>query len=168
MPRGFTDAATMSMQKEALRRVREMQRQAQASLERSEAAPTPPQTTHESAFFQRQNRPEQRPSAPDIRLEQNSIPTKSDMPPYQPPQNQKSGSPQDIFSRLFGGKTADLGSLGEMVQNAVSSASQPAAQLLDSFGIDGEKLIILMIMWAVFNEHKDNKLLLMALGYLLL
>lgn len=157
MPRGFTDAATMSMQKEALRRVREMQRQAQMSLERSEGFSPPPENNNESGTFQQQSRPEQ-----------NRIPNRQNMPPYHPPQNQNSGSPQDIFSRLFGGKSADLGSLGEMVQNAVSSASKPASELLDSFGIDGEKLIILMVMWAVFNEHKDNKLLLMALGYLLL
>jgi len=39
---------------------------------------------------------------------------------------------------------------------------------MESFGIDGEKLVILLVMWAIFNEHKDNKMLLMALGYLLL
>lgn len=58
--------------------------------------------------------------------------------------------------------------LGETLQNTISSVSEPISGILDSFGIDGEKLIILLVMWAIFNEHKDNKTLLMALGYLLL
>lgn len=156
MPLGFSDAATMSMQKEALRRVREMQRKAQQSLEGSEPVSPAPNTNDKR--FQQQNTPPNSPS--------NSYQRQKNSPPTL--QNRQNSSPQDIFSKLLGGKSADLGSLGDAVQNAISSASQPAAQLLDSFGIDGEKLIILMVMWAVFNEHKDNKLLLMALGYLLL
>lgn len=58
--------------------------------------------------------------------------------------------------------------LGETLQSTISSVSEPISGLLDSFGIDGEKLVILLVMWAIFNEHKDNKMLLMALGYLLL
>lgn len=58
--------------------------------------------------------------------------------------------------------------LGETLQNTISSVSEPISGLLESFGIDGEKLVILLVMWAIFNEHKDNKMLLMALGYLLL
>ncbi|MEA5137155.1 MAG: hypothetical protein VB035_13560 [Candidatus Fimivivens sp.] len=58
--------------------------------------------------------------------------------------------------------------LGETLQNTISSVSEPLSNLMESFGIDGEKLIILLVMWAIFNEHKDNKMLLMALGYLLL
>ena len=61
-----------------------------------------------------------------------------------------------------------IGGLGKTVQNTVSSVSQPLSQLLESFGIDGEKLIILLVMWAVFNNDRENKTLLMALGYLLL
>lgn len=135
MPRGFGDAVTMSMQKEALRRVREMQRQAQQNIEYSEPAP--------------QNQPS---------MEQNR-----NEPPFQ-----SGNSPQDILSHILGGKTGGFGQLGDTLQSTIASASQPAAELLKNFGIDGEKLIIMMIMWAVFNEHKDNKLLLMALGYLLL
>lgn len=153
MPYGFADAATMSMQKEALRRVREMQRQAQASLEGKDNSFHEPKAAAIPAMDNF--------SPDESRGRQNILPPIS-------PKNQKNASPQDIFSRLFGKKAADLGPLGETVQNAISSASQPAAELLESFGIDGEKLIIMMIMWAVFNEHKDNRLLLMALGYLLL
>ncbi|MFV0497036.1 MAG: hypothetical protein ACK5L0_02540 [Candidatus Fimivivens sp.] len=58
--------------------------------------------------------------------------------------------------------------LGETLQSTISSVSEPLSGLLEGFGIDGEKLVILLVMWAIFNEHKDNKMLLMALGYLLL
>ncbi len=61
-----------------------------------------------------------------------------------------------------------IGGLGETLQNTISSVSEPLSGILDGFGIDGEKLVILLVMWAIFNEHKDNKMLLMALGYLLL
>lgn len=163
MPRGFADAATMAMQKEALRRVKEMQRQARQSLERSDenSEQVPP------AF-----QPDMRQSAPSTgQLQfqqgyQNQRQQQYNPPPFQ--QRQNAYSPQDILSRFLGGKAGGLGSLGETLQSTITSASQPAAEILNSFGIDGEKLIILMIMWVIFNEHKDNKLLLMALGYLLL
>lgn len=61
-----------------------------------------------------------------------------------------------------------IGGLGETLQSTISSVSEPLSGLLDTFGIDGEKLVILLVMWVIFSEHKDNKTLLMALGYLLL
>ncbi|HIT18652.1 MAG TPA: hypothetical protein IAB57_03455 [Candidatus Fimivivens faecavium] len=63
------------------------------------------------------------------------------------------------------GSTAS--SLGDSLTEAISSVSEPVAKLLDAFDIDGEKLIILMIMFIIFNERGD-KTLLLALGYLLL
>ncbi|MBQ2750994.1 MAG: hypothetical protein IJF25_00305 [Oscillospiraceae bacterium] len=88
-------------------------------------------------------------------------------------QNRQNRRPQpppkgiaDLLKRQGMGES--LGSMGQSLQSTVSSVSQPIADILDSFGIDGEKLIILMVMWAVFNEQKDNKTLLLALGYLLI
>ena len=51
---------------------------------------------------------------------------------------------------------------------AVFGARQAVSDLLDAFSIDGEKLLILLVMWVIFNERSDNKTLLLALGYLLL
>ncbi|MEG1774061.1 MAG: hypothetical protein RR320_04330 [Oscillospiraceae bacterium] len=65
------------------------------------------------------------------------------------------------------GMTDSFGSLGDTLQSTVSSVSEPLSKLLDAFDIDGEKLIILIVMWIVFNERGD-KTLLLALGYLLL
>jgi hypothetical protein len=50
----------------------------------------------------------------------------------------------------------------------VSSTAEPLNKLLDAFDIDGEKLIILLVMWMIFNERSEDKTLLLALGYLLL
>ena len=86
-----------------------------------------------------------------------------------PNQRQSGTGPNGIADLLKRQGLGDsIGSLGDTVQNTVSSVSQPLAELLESFGIDGEKLIIMMVMWSVFNNSKDNKTLLMALGYLLL
>lgn len=71
-----------------------------------------------------------------------------------------------VFDSFLGGNGA-FSSLGESLQRAVGSASAPAAKLLDTFGLGGEELLILMVMYAVFKEHGDTPLLL-ALGYLLL
>lgn len=58
--------------------------------------------------------------------------------------------------------------IGDSVMDTISSVSQPIGDLLESFGIDGEKLVILLVMWAIFSEHEDNYALLLALGYILL
>lgn len=81
-------------------------------------------------------------------------------------QPRSSGGLLDLLRRQGVGES--FSGLGETLQGTISSVSEPLSNLLDSFGIDGEKLIILLVMWAIFNEHKENKTLLLALGYLLL
>ena len=66
---------------------------------------------------------------------------------------------------LGGGEAAGL---GDSLRGSIASASKPLSDLLDAFSIDGEKLLILLVMWVIFNELSDNKTLLLALGYLLL
>lgn len=251
----FPDSQTLTLQQEALRRVREMQQRAKQSVEQSNAyadpyawqnapnftqthsaeasphansqstqqtasAPSPPfahqkaNPTSQSRFVQQAN------SAPQPQFAQqqaNSAP----QPPYAQQQNRQQrqtnfSQPNNILSHLFGGgrpqnqqnqgnfssdnlddqreyaqnerpNSQNTGSssgildllrrqglgdsvsgLGNTIQSTISSVSEPISNILDSFGIDGEKLVILLVMWVVFNEHKDNKTLLMALGYLLL
>lgn len=225
MLQSFPDGPTLSLQKEALRRVREMQQKAQQSIEQTNAfAAMNRPTAQESASFspQRQGQPfvpnggaaqqtasfSQQPPPPQQNMprqsagaqqnaappfgaqpqqrpqaQQNTRSQNSAAPPFgaqQRPPNRAQGNPQqntapqggiprgimDLLSRQ--GLGGSLGGISESVQSTISSVSQPVADLLESFGIDGEKLIILLIMWAIFNEHQDNKLLLMALGYLLL
>lgn len=252
----FPDSQTLTMQQEALKRVRDMQMRARQSVDQTNASPEP--FTHPPAFSQPSGppaqpqpqqqyqvqstpfgaqqqspfgRPPQQNMPPQNSIQQGSpqqnMPPQNNMqqgPPQQnrPPQSSmQSGAqrqsgfsqPNNILSHLFGGgrqsglqnqgtgpspggqrgnaqgmnqnmprsggsglldllRKQGLGDsvsgLGETLQNTISSVSEPLSNLMESFGIDGEKLVILLVMWAIFNEHKDNKMLLMALGYLLL
>lgn len=91
-------------------------------------------------------------------------------PGGQKPLSQPGDAMKSISSILkgLGGKEGggSLGSLGDSLTSTLSSVAEPVSKLLDAFDIDGEKLIILMIMFIIFNERGD-KTLLLALGYLL-
>lgn len=180
MPPAFPDSQTLGLQREALRRVREMQQRAQQSVEQSNSQSADAQSSFSAnAFTSPQN--QFNPSPPPPRQSTGTAQHNTQRPNNiltqlfggmnrqggargkSPPQR---GGIMDILSRQ--GLGDSIGGLGETIQSTISSVSQPVADLLDGFGIDGEKLVIMLIMWAVFNEHQDNKTLLLALGYLLL
>ena len=171
----FQDPATLTLRGEAIWRVREMQQRAQSSIQQQNQNPNPNpnppiQPSPESS---RQNPPQHavhsgnaaNPMPPNNLLSQllggAAAQNRQNRRPQPPPKGIA-----DLLKRQGMGES--LGSMGQSLQSTVSSVSQPIADILDSFGIDGEKLIILMVMWAVFNEQKDNKTLLLALGYLLI
>lgn len=77
-----------------------------------------------------------------------------------------SGALGSLLSFLGGGKDGAAGGLGEGVASALSAVSTPAQKVLDALGLDGERLIILMVLLVLLNEKAD-KTLLLALGYLL-
>lgn len=241
----FPDSQTLTMQQEALKRVRDMQMRARQSVEQTNAFPEPyiqqpalsqpsgPSSSQSQSQYQTQPAPfggqqQFQQQAPYGRPPQSNIPPQNNMQQGTPQQNippqsnmqqpgpqRQSGfsQPNNILSHLFGGgrqtgpqnqgnassmggqrgnaqgmnqnaprsggsglldllRRQGLGDsvsgLGETLQSTISSVSEPLSNLMESFGIDGEKLVILLVMWAIFNEHKDNKMLLMALGYLLL
>ena len=66
-----------------------------------------------------------------------------------------------LFGNLFKGGGFDN------IKEQINSISGPVKDIMDRLGLDSEKLIIIMIMWMLFNE-KEDKTLLLALGYLLL
>ena len=139
------DAATLSLQRAARERVRAMQRRGQTAVAIPVPTPGPPAETE----------PAPPPAA------ERSQPA---------PQPRRAGGLSSLLSPLLGQRQAGgepLSSLGETLRSAVGAASQPLGQLLDSFGLDGEELMILLVMYAVFSERGDTSLLL-ALGYLLL
>ena len=232
----FPDSQTLNMQREALRRVREMQQRARLSVEEANASSTnswtsagfaqpltseavPQRATPQTGYQPQQNQmsqPPQEVQAPPISPPPGQQPPQAATPPtaqFNPQQNrqqrQNNPQPNNILSHLFGsgrppvnqgnqggnrgpqlapnvgqpraqggsglldllrrqGLGDSVSGLGETLQSTISSVSEPISNLLGSFGIDGEKLIILLVMWAIFNEHKENKTLLLALGYLLL
>ena len=86
-------------------------------------------------------------------------------PPAPGKQSGANGLLDLIRGGLGGGEAAGL---GDSLRGSIASASKPLSDLLDAFSIDGEKLLILLVMWVIFNERSDNKTLLLALGYLLL
>ncbi len=167
----YPDRNPLTLRQEALNRVREMQRRAQLLQQNDDVVPPSPSerspdrqndTPHE------QNRSRQPPN--NIRQQPNMQGNMFGRRTAAPPSNRPGQAVPDGIADLLKrqGMGERISGLGETVQNTVSSVSRPLAELLESFGIDGEKLIILMVMWAVFNQNKDNKALLMALGYILL
>jgi hypothetical protein len=220
------DAQMLSLQQEALRRVRDMQARAQRTVEQANARQTaldsPPPAPAFAAPPGAQGRPPGGPAtgqahhrpvspgAPGVSPGRTGNPGAFPNRPG-PQQGFSQGAP-NILSHLFGGGPArrtvgaqapaggpaaasgagysrsagqssrpagllnllrtrgvadSFGGLGETLHNTISSVSEPLSGLLDTLGIDGETLIILLVMWVIFNERGD-KTLLLALGYLLL
>ena len=89
---------------------------------------------------------------------------------YSRPQGgKKGGGLLDLINSLGGKNSAgSLKGLGDTVRSTLSSTAAPLNNLLDYFDIDGEKLIILLVMWLIFSERSEDKTLLLALGYILL
>lgn len=56
---------------------------------------------------------------------------------------------------------------GETISSTLSSVTSPVTQIMDAFGIDSDKLIIIALILILLNE-KSDKTLLLALGYLLI
>lgn len=137
------DAGMLAMQREARERVRAMQERGRLMAEGTSAA-------------------ESKDSADEASKEQSTAAAGDSGTEKNAPVRDLTS----VFDSLLGGNGA-FSSLGESLQRAVGSASAPAAKLLDTFGLGGEELLILMVMYAVFKEHGDTPLLL-ALGYLLL
>lgn len=58
------------------------------------------------------------------------------------------------------------GSLGETITDTIGGITSPLTKIMDTVGIDNDKLLIIGLMIVLLNE-KSDKTLLMALGYLL-
>jgi len=148
------DAQTLAMQHAALERVRAMQRRGQSVLFSAQASPQDAEPAAPAA------QPPPEAAAPPP-------PPQASAPPAPLPAQGGLGA---LLSPLLGRAPnggGSLSSLGDGLQSAISAASQPVGQLLDSFGVGGEELMILLVMYAIFRERGDPSLLL-ALGYLLL
>ena len=53
------------------------------------------------------------------------------------------------------------------LKEQLKEVTSPLKGIMDYLDLDSEKIIIIMVMWVLFNE-KSDKTLLLALGYLLL
>ena len=156
-------------QRDAIERVRRMQERARANLAASAGAEgpaeAPPPSSGESTLGN---------SVPGSatlgrRPQQGQGRQGRQGPPNRGPNRQEPPGLAGLLERIRspGGFADEAANLGEGLNSALRSASEPLAQLLDAFDLDGEKLLILMVMWLIFRE-KGDKSLLLALGYLLL
>mgnify|MGYP004513217521 CR=1 FL=1 len=192
MTRYTSDAQSMAMQREALRRVREQQQRARQAVEGAPApAPeaksipaqeetpgpvltaAPPQSEPSPLRPQAAVPRGRGPNGPRRMQNTGFGPQQSmfSMPAAAPgaaqPQKRDLRSLLDSFLRRESPGGESLSSLGQGLRDTLGSVAEPVEGLLDSLGIGGEELIILMVMYLVFRE-KGDKTLLLALGYLLL
>ena len=71
------------------------------------------------------------------------------------------------ISSLLENFTKGNGNTLNFLKGQVGEITGPLKGIMDYLDLDSEKLIIIMVMWMLFNEKAD-KTLLLALGYLLL
>ncbi|MEG2174417.1 MAG: hypothetical protein RR135_02895 [Oscillospiraceae bacterium] len=166
----------LPQQQQALQRVREMQARAQRTVEESNMRTSSAIVSEQ--MQQPMQQPTQQPMQQPRRPQGGGIlgqlfgggqhPQHNSEPVVAAGVGHAQQQGRGLLDLLHGkGLTDSLGGLGETLHTTLSSVSEPLSKLMDTFDIDGEKLIILMVMWIVFNE-KGDKTLLMALGYLLL
>ncbi len=166
----YSDNEVMRMQQDAMRRVKEMQqlsRDTVAGTNRRMAGDTHPPVHQPPPLIPSQFQP---PPVPPSQRQPQHGPSVH-MPTRSAPSRTVSSTPSGggLLSGLAG--LGGIGGIGESltstISDAISSVSSPVNKIMDALGINGEHLLILMVMFVVFNEQGD-KTLLLALGYLLL
>ena len=185
------------MQHDAVRRVREMQRQAMANLEKTK-----------STFEQNQNNSqiEYEPETPseNLNYKQNSEQAQSNNKnqnsqnnkhnnnfgnnngngyiganqifgrqpyPSNPPnfQNSQGKSPLGLLNGLFSKNSDNKGGFSDLINGLIPKrdGNSPISKILDALDLDTEKLIIIVLIILLLNDGADYTLIL-ALGYILL
>ncbi len=181
-----------TMQQEAIKRVREMQKKANSYIKTPEKPPENKiETTHNNEhphnhanndFFMRNNRSnfQQRPhNEQNINNQQEvhkNVAEKNEKPneekkPEQPTQNRHNAS--NPFAQLFGSNLGGFNRFknssgdNKKSENGFTDISGSIGKLLRNFQIDEEKLLILILIYVLYKNGADIKLLL-ALGYLII
>lgn len=148
-----SDAVALAMQNEAKKRVLDMENRSRQMAQRANVL-----RPIEVPKYEKQLPKEESPPPPP----------KREPSPHSRQEKPRGSDIKGIFEGLFSQEgQGSFSSIGDSLQKAIGSASSPALKLLDSFGIGGEELLILMVMYMVFKERGDTSMLL-ALGYLLI
>lgn len=113
--------------------------------------------TETAAFLRRREYP-----LPAVRRHTAAVPQAGSGRPARPGKAERANGLLDLIRGGLGG--GEAAGLGDSLRGSIASASKPLSDLLDAFSIDGEKLLILLVMWVIFNERSDNKTLLLATG----
>lgn len=140
--RSYSDDEVMRMQQDAVRRVKEMQKKAQSTLEEAKREyPNPP--------------PPQKPGPPS---RQQSQPQPSAM-------EQLKGISQQVLPAVE--DVLDGGSITDLINAFLpQSEDSPAGGVVKALKLDGERILILGLLLLLMNAKAD-KTILLALFYLL-
>lgn len=186
----------MTMQHDAVRRVREMQRQAMANLERtrstfsqnqnntqneyesetpSENLNTKQNSEHVQVNNQNQNNQNNKHNNNfgnnnSGYIGANQIFGRQPYPPNQPNfQNPQSKSPLGLLNGLFSKNGDNKGGFSDLINGLIPKrdGNSPISKILDALDLDTEKLIIIVLIILLLNDGADYTLIL-ALGYILL
>lgn len=181
------------MQQEAIRRVREMQKKANSyikkdperisekKIETTQNKEQPHNHSNNDFFmnnkrpnFQQQSQNNQnfrnQQTTPKKATENNEKP-REDKKPEQPMQNRQNYS--NPFAQLFGSNLGGFNRFknssndNKKSDNIVTDISGGIGKFLKDFQIDEEKLLILLLIYVLYKNGADIKLLL-ALGYLII
>lgn len=181
-----------TMQQEAIKRVREMQKKANSYIK---APDKPPEKKIETTsnkenqhnhstndFFMKNDRSnfQQHPhsnqninkqqTVPKKVTEKNEKPNEEKKPEQPTPNRQNASNPfAQLFGSNLGGFNRFKNSSGDnkKSENTFTDISGSIGKLLKNFQIDEEKLLILILIYVLYKNGADIKLLL-ALGYLII
>lgn len=181
----------MTMQHDAVRRVREMQRQAMQNLEKTKSTfaqnqspqydpiyNTPPENleaneNHEHVQVNNQNQKNTQNN--NFANNKGYIGSNQIFGRQQHPsnsanfQNQQGKSPLGLLNGLFSKIGDNKGGLSDLVNGLIPKrdGNSPISKILDALDLDTEKLIIIVLIVLLLNDGADYTLIL-ALGYILL
>lgn len=155
----YTEDDMLRMQQEAVNRVHEFQTRAQQTLpfyDVPESAITPYMGTDNAPVIPPQNV-----------LPYSASGMHPDLPAGYSGEAQPVPDAQSDLSNLNDGQNALIQPSQAQPQSAVSMLTDPIKGLLGKIDIDSEVLLIIGLMFLLYNEKADS-LLLLALGYLIL
>ncbi|MEG0899113.1 MAG: hypothetical protein RSD67_00010 [Oscillospiraceae bacterium] len=157
---GYTGDDVLRMQQEAIKRVKEMQKRADYSLNQSNNSSftVPPQNLNEQ-FTKPINQNTNNNINQSAEFANKNFDNQSTG--FSPPK-QNNSTNNFLHNLLNGGLSQSTQSLTDIPKKAFSSITS----ILEGFGIDNEKLILIVLIYLLANEGED-KTLLLALGYLL-
>lgn len=160
--RTYTEEDILRMQQEAVNRVHEFQ---------SRAKTLPFYDVPESAITPYQEpEPEETPyNAPEpfFQSQPKAIPEPAETAEAEPEPQQPAQQPEAQYATPAPINTAPPTGPGMMGQQTPPPPTDPITGILSKLNLDGETLLILGLMFLLYNEKADN-VLLIALAYLLL
>lgn len=167
---GYSAEDIMAMQKDAIARVKEMQRRADESLHRPPRQPAaqpaePSQPSPEAPA----HRSGERPAFPEPNRQDISPSGGHTQQPFPSPGGSSQGQQNSQGQQSGQGQQSAMGGIFSMVDNLLT-ASPPKGKLqgvLNALNVDNERLLVLILLVLLYNDGADYTVL-FALLYLLI